>query len=271
MVQQNYEETHETFEAILRAIIQELDARPGKDNVSLALYFLLVREANTWRSIRLLRRHTPEQFHTAFMVDAGTLLRAMFDAYLQADLIFRDPAKRAVLATDYLDFEHVERHKMAQKVLRHDNALTNVLKSSAKRPEGEKRLQQEFDRVKGTFLVEQKQSDGTVKRGPRTRDKWYKGDLPQLAKDGGKEVEYDAFVASFSGCVHSSAFAVRNGPMFPEKHVLSLVSTFGARVAKMNVDYNQLEIGDNRLILEELCKSWVDRVEEALGRPGGIC
>jgi hypothetical protein len=167
----NYEETDEAFEAVLRKIILELDFRKARDNVSLALCFLLIRVANTWRSIRLLRQHTPQQFYTAFMVDAATLLRAMFDAYLQADLIFRDPVKREELASQYLDFEHIERHKMTQKLLAHNNPLTDLLKSSAKRPEGDKQLQRNFDRVKGAFLVEQKQCDGTVKRGQRTRDK----------------------------------------------------------------------------------------------------
>lgn len=256
--EQAYEEADERFETILGQVIQKLHASNGKDKVSLALFSLLVREANTWRSIRLLCKHTPKHFHTAFMVDAGTLLRAMFDAYLQADLIFRDPAKREELASQYLDYEHVERYKIQQKTLRHDNPYANLLQSSPYRPEGEVRVQQEFDRVKGTYLVEQKQSDGTVKLGTRTRDKWYKGDLFQLAAAASKEAEYDTFVTSFSGCVHSSAFAVRNGPMVPEDHVLFLASTFAARVAKMNVEYNQLDLGNEQMILDALCKSWLD-------------
>jgi hypothetical protein len=242
---QDRQETDERFERILRAIIHELYAREGKGKVTLALFCLLIREANTWRSIRLLRQHTPEQFCSVFMVDAGTLLRAMFDAYVQADFIFRDPTKRADLPTAYLDFEHVERYQMVHKVPRHDNPLTDVLESSAKRPDGEKRLQQEFDRVKAQFAG--------------TRNKWYKGDLSQLAKAAGKEAEYDTFVTSFSGCVHSSAFAVNYGPMVPEDQVLFLASTFAARVSKINVEYNQLNLGEERMILEELCKGWFDK------------
>jgi len=243
--EQDYQETDERFEGVLRAIIQELYAREGKDKVTLALFYLLIREANTWRSIRLLRQHTPEQFCCAFMVDAGTLLRAMFDAYVQADFIFRDPTKRAERATQYLDFEHVERYKMVNKIRRHDNPLTDVLESSAMRADGEKRLQQEFDRVKDQFTG--------------TRNKWYKGDLSQLSKAAGKEAEYDTFVNSFSGCVHSSAFAVKNGPMVPLNDVLFLASTLATRVARINVEYNQLDLGEERMILDELCKGWLDK------------
>jgi hypothetical protein len=224
----------------------------------LALFLLLVREANSWRSIRLLHKHTPEQFHDAFMVDAATLLRAMFDAYLQANLIWRDPARQTELATRYLEFEHVERYKMMQRVLCHDNPLTDVLKSSAKRTEGEQRLRHEFDRVKDAFLVDQRKCDGDLKRGPRTRDKWYKGDLSKLATAAGREAEYDTFVAQFSGCVHSSALAVKYGPMVPPKDVLLLASTITARVARMNLEYNQLDIGDERMIVDEFCTGWLE-------------
>lgn len=76
------------------------------------------------------------------MVDVATLLRAMFDAYIQADFIFRDPASRAERAALYLDFEHIERFKMKNKVLNHSNQLSDRLKSSPKRtPEAEDRLQ----------------------------------------------------------------------------------------------------------------------------------
>jgi hypothetical protein len=258
--EQASEQVDNKFEEILRAIIAELHSRNSKDRVSVALFFLLVREANTWRSIRLLRKHTPEQFHTAFMVDAGTLLRAMFDASLQADFIFCDPATRIERATQYLDFEHVERYVMVQKVLRHENQLANTLKSSPLRPDGEKRVQEAYDRVKDQFLlVEKKKCNGNGKHAARTRDKWYKGGLFQLAEAAGKVAEYDTFVASFSGCVHSSAFAVRKGPVSPIEHVLVLSSKFAARVAKLNVEYNQLELGEDRLILEELCKSSLDK------------
>jgi hypothetical protein len=82
--------------------------------------------------------------------------------------------------------------------------------------------------------------------------------LSQLAKAASKKAEYDTFMASFSGCVHSSVIAVKNGPMVPPEHVLFLASTFAARLARMNVDYNQLNIGDDRMILDELCKGWFD-------------
>ena len=224
----------------------------------MALLFLLVREANTWRSIHLFLKHTPKKFHDAFMVDAGTLLRSMFDAYLQADYIFRDPARRAELAAQYFEFAHVERYQMPRKVLRHDNPISSALRVSPMKSEGGKRLQQEFDRVKDRFLINGGNGKGGGQRERRTRDKWYKENLRELAVAAGKEAEYDIFMTSFSGCVHSSAFAVEKGPMIPQEFVLSPASAFAARVAKMNVEYNQLELGGDRTVLDAFCKSWLE-------------
>ncbi len=106
------------FETILRTVIQESHPLREQDDVSNTLLCFLVRVANTWKSIRTLRTHTLVQ--NGFMVDAGVLVRAMFDAYLQADYVFSDPAKRSVRAASYLDYAHVERYKTTRKVLSPD-------------------------------------------------------------------------------------------------------------------------------------------------------
>lgn len=255
---QTYDEVDERFETILRALIERLRTSEAKDSVSSALLCLLLREWYSWQSIRVLQRHTPVQCQSAFMVDAGTLLRAMFDAYLQAERIFRDPAIPAELASQYLDFEHIERYRLQQTIMRHNNPLVDALRNSPHKDSGEMRVQQEYDRVKEKYLIEQKQCDGTVKRGPRTRDTWYQGTLHHLAQIAGREDEYDTFLASFNGCVHSSVFAIRHGPLVPEAHIVFLASTFTARVAAINVDYNRLDIGADRIILQEFCKTWLD-------------
>jgi len=252
------EELDNTLEAILGGIIQSLKDNGSKDNVSLALFSFLMREANTWRSIRLLSQHTPLQFHSSIMCDVGTLLRAMFDAYLQADFIVRDPLKCGERSKNYLDFAHVEIYKMSQNILSHNNEFSKQLQSSSYRDDGDKRRTEEFDRVKDSFLIEVRRDDGTLKRGPGTRNKWYKSNLSALATAAGKADEYDTFVTSFSGCVHSSAYAVQQGPLVPPEHVLSLASAFVARVALMNVEYNQIDLGEHQIVLDEYCKSWID-------------
>lgn len=237
--------------SILRETIRRSEEYGRKDEVARALFYFLVRVANTWRSIRTLRQHTQDD---GFMIDAGTLLRAMLDAWLQTEYLLHDPDKKVDRAKEYLDFEHVERYRISRKVLRHDNPFADRLKSSPKRPEGEKRLVEQYDRVKGKYLVKARQTATPSSAEPRTRDKWYSGDLSAVSRSLGKEVEYDAFVATFNGCVHSSAFAVQAGPMVSPEHVLTIASKIAARVARLNVLHNGIDLGEYYgPIMEALC------------------
>jgi hypothetical protein len=240
---------------ILRDVIKQAYEQSKEDEVSRALLYLLVRVSNTWRSIRTLDQHTTDE--EGPMLDAGALLRAMFDAYLQAEYIVSDPSMARSRANDYLDFEHVERYKRAHKVISYDNPFANQLKSSPRRPEGEQRLQMEYDRVKHRFLVEKRKSDGTIKQGPGTRTNWYLGSLADIARSLGKIDEYDILLATFHGCVHSSALAVRKGPTVSREHILDWASTIAARVAQLSVRHNDLKISDfHAKILAALCKPY---------------
>ena len=240
---------------LMKQVISQTNDRIENDSVARALLFFLVRVANTWRSIRTLQNNTPDE--DGFTVDAGTLLRAMFDAYIQAEYIVHDPCKADGRARDYLDFEHVERFKSVTSVVKHDTPLSNHLKASPKRPEGEKRLQQEYDRVKARYFVEKRRSDGTVKLGPGTRNTWYARSLSEIARTVGKEVEYDTLLKNFHGCVHSSPMAVGRGPMVSAKHVLDWASTIVARVARLNIEHNRIELDDlYGRILDVLCKPY---------------
>lgn len=242
--------------ALLRLVIQKSDDRSKTNEVSRALLYFLVRVANTWCSIRTLRQHSPDD--RVFIVDAGALLRAMYDGCFQAEYLAHDPARIDARASDYLEYEHVERHRISRKVLSHNTQLADRLKSSARRPEGEKRVQDEYDRVKDRYSVEKRKADGTVKRGPATRSTWYSGDLSALAESLGKRAEYDTFVAVFNGCVHSSALAVQAGPMVSPQHVLTLASQIAARVARLSVEHNHIDLGDfYRPIMDALCKDFL--------------
>lgn len=133
---------------LLRTTIERSHPFSRNDDVSCCLLCFLVRVANTWRSIRTLRKYAPDE--EAFAVDAAVLLRAMFDAYLQAAFVIHDVDARNERARAYLDFEHVERYKFEGKVTSHDNPVTNAVKASPNRPEGQKRLQEQYDRVKAS-------------------------------------------------------------------------------------------------------------------------
>ena len=106
-----------TNEAI-REVIQRAHDRLEEDRIAYVLLGFLVRVASTWRSVAVLWRECPE----TFAVDAAALLRAMLDAYLQAEYVVHDPEKAAGRATLYLEYEHVERQRAIRKLMEHDTS-----------------------------------------------------------------------------------------------------------------------------------------------------
>ena len=246
---------HEYVLELLGRVIKESHPLSETDEVARALLFLLLRVSNTWRSIRTLDKHTPDD--EGPMVDTGTLLRAMFDAYIQAEYIVSDKNVAAERAKDYLEFQHVEKYKRVQAVMRYDNPFSEQLKSSPNRADGERRLQQEFDRVKARYYTKNRRRNCKTRPGAGMRTNWYPGSLADIARSLGKSDEYDILLANFHGCVHSSALTVQVGPIGSRKHVLDWASTIAVRVARLSVQHNRIELDEfNGRILEELCKPY---------------
>jgi hypothetical protein len=82
--EQDYDEIHDRLEAIIRNIVGTVFNHEGRSDFATVLLMLLVREGNTWKTIRFLMRQTQRELLDSVLIDVGTLLRAMFDAYLQA-------------------------------------------------------------------------------------------------------------------------------------------------------------------------------------------
>ena len=187
------------------------------------------------------------------MVDAGTLLRAMFDAYLQAEYIASDQAMAVERARDYLEFEHVERYRRVQKIAKHDNPFANSLMSSPHRPEGEKLVRREYDRVKARYFTKKSRSSGT----PHLRPYWHPGSLATIAESLGKSDEYDILLATYHGCVHSGALAVGRGPTMSREHILDWASTVALRVARPSISHNRIDLDELSIgIMSALCKPY---------------
>lgn len=198
------------------------------DKVAAALCAFLNRLAHTWRSIRTLRDNRKAD-DVGFMIDAGALLRAMFDAYLQAHYIYHDPCQRLSRAELYYDYVPVERYRNMMKALKHSHPVSVRLRASAKRPAGEAALKADYDRLKGRYPRH---------RGAGVRDHWYEGNLADLAASIGKEDEYDVFLSQFHGCIHSSAQALHFGPPVTPPHVLSHATRLACRVASLLIAHH---------------------------------
>jgi hypothetical protein len=180
------------------------------------------------------------------MVDAATLVRASFEAYLQAAFIAHDPESRQQLGRDYLDFEHIERYELVTRILKHDTYIAERLRSSPCRPEGQKRAKKQYEKVRQRYLT---------RKGDRLRDRWYSGDLRSVARAVGVESEYDLLVYAFHPYVHSSAYGVRLGPPVEPQYVETLASIIAARTAKVALDYLGMRLdGPNQTVLDTLAE-----------------
>jgi hypothetical protein len=235
-----------TFES-LRDTIRLLNDRAQSDSTARAMLFFLVRVSNTARSVFTLFEHSPE----TFFIDAGSLLRVAYDAFLQAAYIVHDPVESSKRAADYLDYADIERYLLTQKVIRYDNPLANRLRNSPKRTEAEPPQRARFDSIKHRY----QKPDG---RG--VRDRWYAGDLRRIAKCVGRVEEYDLFCSQTNGCVHSSAYHVSQGPAFPEQWIADFVLIFACRVAQLCLDRFPLPItSDSRQVILDAAKtSFID-------------
>jgi hypothetical protein len=239
---------------ILKTVVEQ--TTNFKDVVARALHLFLVREFNSWRSIRILQNSfIEENDERGFMVDSGTLLRAMYDASLQAEYVVKDRNEAVNRANDYLDFEHIERYRLVQKVKLYDDSFTKKMMESPQREEGEKNVQQQFDLVKGRYFKEKKRQSGIIQKGPGTREYWFPGRLRDVAIHLEKEDEYDRFLFTLQGCVHSSAWALRIGPPFAPQYALDWASKIALCVAKLNVEYNIISLSDlQKTTMNKFCK-----------------
>ena len=239
------------FHELLRQVVAESYSRSKSDCVARALLCFLVRAANSWRSIRILSKSATNEAEAEGMtIDAATLLRATYDAYFQAEYLVQVPDQSEQRATDYFEFEHVDRYKRMKSVLNHDNWIAKRLKASPKRDAGESNNQVQFDRVKHRFFTKKSS----------IRNHWHSGNLRDVAKWLEKEDEYDTFLAAFNGCVHTSALASRFGPPISAGQVLSMASIIAAKTLQLNVAHNGINLQPTqKKVLDVLCSPLGDR------------
>ena len=236
------EAANESILDLLRNVLRQSEPCSKADVVARALLYFLLRVSNTWRSMRTLDTHMPDD--DGVMLDAGALVRVMFDAYLQAEYIVSDKTKALVRAQDYLDFEHVERYKQAQKVISGNSPFAKKLTASPERPGAEIRLQQAFDRVSPRYAAAGGQKKGAQHAKVRVRTNWFPGTLADVAQSVGQSEEYAIVLSVFQGCVHSTALSVSQGPPISRRTILTWASKIAAQVAWLNVEHNHIQLND---------------------------
>lgn len=161
-------------------------------------------------SLRVLDRHAQHDFRT----DGMTLLRAMYDAHLQALYILADPAQADERAQLFIDYRWIEQRGMQKLLEGNSTALAQALLKSPKRAEGEAAREENYQRLRPKYLT---------RKGKDVRRNWYPGSLRELAREVGLESEYEILQRDLSGAVHSSPTALLAGASFSEPQHLLLV------------------------------------------------
>lgn len=150
-------------------------------------------------SIRALHHHAQHDFWP----DGMTLLRAMYDAHLQALYILQNQAQADERAQLFLDYRWIEQYQMQAILERNPTRLARTLLQSPKRGTGEAARDANFRALRPKYLT---------RDGKKVRGNWYVGTLRDLARAVGLESEYEIFQKDMSGAVHSSPTALLAGP-----------------------------------------------------------
>lgn len=198
-----------------------------------ALHALFNRIAGSWNSIGVLVDTDDVKELEARANDCATILRCMYDAYLQAGYIATNPEALGKL---YLDYEHVERYRAQKAVVGQNNRLAGIVKSSRLRPDGERRLQESYDRVKDAYA----NSAGKI------RNRWYKKKgVEDLAKAVDKRDEYVWLLKRHNSSVHSGPFATLHGPSTQDAEVIKTIAMMIVIwTARIVVDNDGLQVSD---------------------------
>jgi len=167
--------------------------------------------------------------------DGMTLLRAMYDAHLQALYILADPTKADERAQLFLDFRWIEQRRMQKIIERNPTRLARKLMQSPKRLEGEAEREANYQRLRPKFAT---------KDGKKDRGDWYPGTLRDLARAVGLESEYEILQKDLSGAVHSTPTALLGGASFSKsEHLLLLGWKLMFRVLGRIAEHHGVPVG----------------------------
>jgi hypothetical protein len=139
--------------------------------------------------------------------DGMTVLRAMYDAQIQALYILADPAEADERAQLFLDFRWIEQRRMQKVIEGNSTRLARALMQSPKRLAGEAEREANYQKLRPKYLT---------RDGKKDRDHWYAGSLRDLARAVGSESEYEILQTDLSGAVHASPTALLAGASFSE-------------------------------------------------------
>lgn len=155
-------------------------------------------------TLRVLQVHARHDF----LLDGLTLLRAMYDAHLQALYILADSEQADARAKLFFEHQGIEQQRWYKLIERSPTRLARM-----ELPLGPE-VEAAFKGLRPKFLAP---------NGRDVRRDWYPGNLRELAHEVGLDSEYEILQRDLSGAVHSTPTALLSGSIFSEPKQLLLV------------------------------------------------
>jgi len=179
-------------------------------------------------------------------------IRAMFEVWLQAAYLLRDPKHRA---NRYLEFEHVTRYRQAKSIADDPKGpISKQIANSSDRAAGEISNQREYDRVKPLF-------ERTTKKGKTVvAHNWYGMNIDELARALGYEGEYRVIYSHCAAWAHADPFRTRDPigePLTASRSFFILCAKYYGRLLLCVADAGKIILSNEQYdVLKSLEKQW---------------
>lgn len=242
----------------LRSVVTSDDEHAlGQSMVGAVILGLSLRIEGTWDSIRILTTATAG-LRSLASLDIATLIRASYDAWLQAEYIGRDAKMREIRARIYVNHRWLEAERFLERLdsqvnqtaalLREQAAVTRARASLPERSEAARALRKQVS-------LKQKSKEWYA-----SRDVSGLGDLAQYL---GCYEEYQWLVELNHGAVHSSWTSIRHA-RFPTGLLACALATmtWARSVRLMCAILNKQLTETQKEKLSEYCNiDWLERSE----------
>lgn len=205
-----------------------------KSPATTAIGALFVRVSASWKSICMILLNCEDANEMRLCSnDVAALVRCMHDVCVQAEYIAAGDPTEGLSADElgqlYLDFEHIERHRMAEKAVMLKSGVAKTIASSPHRPAGEARNQREYDRVKSKY--------------PDKRH-WYRGTFVELAKKVDREEDEFWFTKLLHSSIHGGPISVVRGATIQGSVSLMVALQIMQRALQLVVKRDGIRLSD---------------------------
>lgn len=247
-------ELDEISEFFASAASQIDDIALAESRYGSAIVGLVARVIGSWHSVRTLSLLQSDKFWV--VLDMATILRAAYEAWIQAEFIFHNDSKREDRTTAYFEHRWIEAERNLNNLGKQDNQVARL-------------VQQHQRVVNGLPEIQRRASNAKRVRkdcgfNERTAN-WYSPlSLEAVARDAGFGDEHHWFVRQFHGAVHSSWTAIRYQRYPANSFSCAIAAILVARCLKLEARALDLSLPESiQSRLDYYCQlTWIETTNE---------